>query len=327
MKRFVRVAVWSLVAIAGITGIGVSYFLLKYPQVDPPLSLSIERSPERIARGKYLATHVTGCIDCHSTRDWKYFSGPVIPGTEGKGGFLFDESIGIPGKIYAKNITPAGIGTMSDGELLRALTSGVDRNGKVLFPLMPYLNFNKMAEEDLYSIIAYTRTLEPIENQIPESHIEFPVNFLIRTLPEEHQPCPEPERNNQHKYGNYLVNAASCTDCHTPQKDGKPIEGMEFAGGAEYRASFGIIRSANITPDEETGIGLWSKEIFTARFKNFASPKSTSINPDSMKYNTVMPWTLYAGMTEEDLEAIYTHLHTVNSVKHKVDRFTPISTQ
>jgi len=46
-----------------------------------------------------------------------------------------------------------------------------------------------------------------------------------------------------------------------------------------------------------------------------------------MKYYTVMPWTLYAGMTEEDLAAIYTHLHTLNSVKHKVDRFTPISTQ
>jgi hypothetical protein len=88
------------------------------------------------------------------------------PGTEGKSGEVFDETIGIPGKLFAKNSTPAGIGTMTDGEFFRELTSGMDRKGKVLFPLMPYQHFNEMPEEDLYSIISYIRSLPAIDNTV-----------------------------------------------------------------------------------------------------------------------------------------------------------------
>jgi mono/diheme cytochrome c family protein len=321
MKPIVRISLYASFVIILFICAGLSYFLLKYPDVDPPPTLNVERTPERIARGKYLATHVCGCIDCHSGRDWKYFAAPTIPGTEGKGGEVFDEHFGLPGTLYAKNITPAGIGALTDGQLFRIMTSGVDKNGKVLFPLMPYPHLNELSDEDIYSIIAYIRTLTPIENNVPESHINFPVNILIRTTPSKHQSQTEPNSGDPFEYGKYLVNAAACADCHTPQSKGAPIKGMDFAGGMEFKTPMGMIRSANITPDDETGIGNWTKEIFIARFKAYASAGAKFINTDSMKYYTIMPWTLFAGMKEEDLGAIYTHLHTIPSVKHKVETF------
>jgi mono/diheme cytochrome c family protein len=325
MKLILRRLLYVGIALSLFIAAGLSYFILKYPDVDAPGTLNVERTPERIARGKYLATHVAGCIDCHSSRDWKYFAAPLIPGTEGKGGEVFDENFGLPGRLYAKNITPAGIGSLTDGELFRILTSGVDKNGKVLFPLMPYPRFNALSDEDIYSIIAYIRTLPPVDNAVPPSHINFPVNLLIRTTPTRHQPQPEPNTADPYEYGKYLVNAAACADCHTPQSNGIPIKGMDFAGGMEFKTPMGMIRSANITPDEETGIGNWTKEFFIARFKTYASERAKYINPDSMKYYTIMPWTLFAGMNEEELGAIYTHLHTLAPVKHKIVRYEPIS--
>ncbi len=323
MKRWVRILALAILAIVVLAGAGIGYFLIRYPDADPVRALTVARTPERIERGRYLANHVTGCIDCHSERNLKYFAAPVVGGTEGKGGQRFDENImDLPGVLYARNITPAGIGTMTDGQLFRVLTAGIDRDGNVLFPLMGYPSFNKLTDEDLYSIIAYIRTLPPIENAVPKSHINFPVNLLIRTVPAHHVSQPEPNRSNPYEYGKYLVNAAGCGDCHTPMKKGEPVKGMEFAGGAEFRFPVGTIRSANITPDEETGIGAWTKEFFVARFKEYDKPDAKTIDPETMHAYTVMPWTLFAGMTEDDLGAIYTYLRTLPPVHHQVEHFS-----
>jgi hypothetical protein len=63
------------------------------------------------------------------------------------------------------------------------------------------------------------------------------------------------------------VNAAGCIDCHTQQVRGEPIKGLEFAGGFELRFPEGTVRSANITTDEETGLGSWTTDEFVGRFK------------------------------------------------------------
>jgi hypothetical protein len=97
------------------------------------------------------------------------------------GGEMFDKTVAnIPGVLYAKNITPAGIGDWTDGEILRAITVGVNKKGEALFPLMAYNRFRHMSQEDLYSIIAYLRTLKPIENKIPERTLDFPLNFIVK---------------------------------------------------------------------------------------------------------------------------------------------------
>jgi hypothetical protein len=83
-----------------------------------------------VARGQYLANYVTICVDCHSERDWSRFSGPIVAGSFGKGGELFDQQFGFPGSFRARNITPSGISRYSDGELFRVITTRCDERGK-----------------------------------------------------------------------------------------------------------------------------------------------------------------------------------------------------
>src|SRR5665811_1794325 len=90
----------------------------------PLKEISIANSPDRIAHGKYLSNHVMVCMDCHSTRDWTRFSAPLVDGTFGKGGELFDQKMGFPGMYISKNITPFNLGEWSDAEIFRAITSG-----------------------------------------------------------------------------------------------------------------------------------------------------------------------------------------------------------
>jgi mono/diheme cytochrome c family protein len=317
------VAAVIVVVVGGL----LAFFSLKYPDAGPVPTLKVEATPARVERGEYLANHVAVCIDCHSSRDWQLVSGPIVPGTEGKGGERFDEAMGFPGAIYAKNITPSGIGQWTDGELYHAITTGVSKDGHALFPLMPYQAYNNLSEEDLFSIIAYIRSLKPIGNQVPSTQLNFPLNFIVKTIPQKHTPVPEPNKNNAFEYGKYLVNAASCIECHTQAVKGELVKGMEFAGGREFPFPNGIVRTANITPDEETGIGLWTKDVFISRFKAFADSASQRQNADSAKYYTIMPWTMYAGMRDEDLKAVYEYLRTITPVKNQVEHFTPGTSQ
>jgi mono/diheme cytochrome c family protein len=301
---------------------GYIYFNSKYPEVTEAPKITIERTPERLARGEYLFNNVAGCVDCHSDRDFSKLSGPVIPGTEGKGGFALGEEMGLPGTFYAKNITPYALGSWTDGEIFRAITEGVNKDGKALFPIMPYLAFRKMDREDIYSIIAYVRTLKPIVNDVPASKPKFPMNFIMKTIPTKSELTPRPDKSNSLAYGKYMVEFSSCVDCHTPSEKGKPIEGKDFAGGIDIKLPGGVIlRPANITPDNETGIGSWTKEQFIKTFKTRSAPETYNTNVNPGEFQTIMPWWMYGRMTDEDLGAIYDYLRTVPAVKNQVNRF------
>jgi mono/diheme cytochrome c family protein len=303
---------------------GLVYFNSTFPKVGPAKELHVEATPERLARGEYLANHVTGCVDCHSMRDWTKYGGPKIPGTDGKGGEVFDHALaGVPGVVYPRNITPAGIGSWTDGELLRTMTTGVTQSGEALFPIMPYMNYRNLCQEDLYSIIAYIRSLKPIENKVPQRELDFPMNLIVKTIP---QPMPEsfpamPDKSDTIAYGAYITNAAACFDCHSTMEKGVPIKGMEWAGGMKFCLNGKCVTSANITPDTETGIGLVGKEEFLNKFRFYRDSISQNIPLVDGK-QTAMPWMFYSGMTDEDLSAIYAFLRTVPAVKHKVEKFT-----
>ena len=97
---------------------------------------------------------------------------------------------------------------------------------------------------------------------------------------------------------------------------------MKFAGGHRFDIpNHGTAQSANLTPDPETGIGNWSKEEFISRFQRFRSPETAHIAVPKGQPNTVMPWSGFAGMTDEDLSAIYDYLRTVPAIKNKVEHF------
>ncbi|UOK42932.1 MULTISPECIES: c-type cytochrome [Flavobacterium] len=298
------------------------YVKMALPDVGEPPAMKVVATPEKIERGRYLANHVTICIDCHSKRDWSKFSGPIVPGSTGMGGELFDQKFGFPGSYFSKNITPSGISDYTDGELYRAITTGVNKKGEAMFPVMPFHNYGKMDPEDVKAIIAYVRTLAPIENKIPESSSDFPMNFIINTIPKKANPSKRPDPNNTVTYGNYLATAASCVDCHTQFEKGKFVPGMEFGGGREFPFPDGsIVRSANITP-HGSGIGQWSKETFITLFKSHEDLSKIQTGIKLGEYNSIMPWTMYAGMKNEDLAAIYDYLKTLKPIDNKVEKFT-----
>jgi hypothetical protein len=76
--------------------------------------------------------------------------------------------------------------------------------------------------------------------------------------------------------------------------------------------------SSNLTPDLETGIGRWTPEVFVGVFKAYASPDSPRLRVTDPGKNTVMPWLQYAGMTEDDLKAIFEYLRTLKPVQKKI---------
>ena len=325
MKKFFKVLGYIVGGVFVLVIAFIIYFNASYPNIYPPSNKKVEITQARLERGKYLANHVTVCMDCHSTRDWTKFTGPITPGTLGKGGDMFDEAnAGVPGVIYARNITPAGISTYTDGELMRVITNGVTKDGEALFPLMPYMGYNHLTKEDLYSIVAYVRSLKPVENKIPDRSLNFPLNFIVKTIPpHSYKPSPEPDRNNPAEYGKYLVTIAGCFDCHTEQEKGQYKMDKAFAGGFVFHMPGGEVRSANITPDQTTGIGAWTKDQFIMRFK-IMDPDSNQIASVGINdFNSPMPWTMYAGMSREDLDAIYEYLRTVTPVSQNVVKYTP----
>ncbi len=325
MRLLVKALLAVIVLVIVVAGCGLAYLFANYPNVPPATNVTLPKDPDTLARGKYLTEHVAMCLDCHSERDFSHFAGPQKAGTMGKGGERFDgPTAGVPGVIFAPNITPSGVGAYSDGELMRAVTTGVARDGRALFPMMPYPNYGRVAEDDVKAILAYVRTLKAIENHPPERTLDVPVNLIVRTIPRPASFTARPSPSDRVKYGEYMITMAGCGECHTPRDDrGQLVPGMDFAGGTQFaHPELGYrVRSANITPDADSGIGSWTEEQFINKFKGFESPDGRVLSNDEQRQNTAMPWTAYAGMTRDDLSAIYAYLRTQKPVNHRVDKW------
>jgi len=290
-------------------------------QADTNKEDSLKKS---IAHGDYLVNHVALCIDCHSERDYSKYSGPVKPGTEGMGGEAFTPGMGVPGTVYAKNITPdseTGIGTWTDDEILRAMTQGITKTGDTLFPIMPYPNFNRMAKEDLMDIIAYIRRLKPVKNKVQARQLMIPIALAYpgRMLQPSVDGNVRPPETDIVKYGGYMTTFSSCGECHTPMTPQGPDFSRMFAGGHTFDNVLFKVTSANITPDSTTGIGMWTEDKFMTKFLPYREEKN--YNFDAGKQNTIMPLAAYAGMKDSDLKAIYAYLRTVRAVSNKIEKY------
>lgn len=303
---------------------GGAYVKFALPKSDPPPLIKVERTPARIENGRYLANHVTVCMDCHSKRDWSLFSGPIAATGFGAGGEVFNQQMGFPGIFYAPNITPAGLSNWSDGEILRAVTGGVSKDGRALFPIMASHRFGKMDKGDIYDIIAYIRTLEPVDKKIPMSKADFPVNFIINTMPQKPSFIKKPLLKDTLLYGAYLINAAGCVECHSQTDKGSVIKGTEFGGGMEFHQPAGIVRAPNITFDPTTGLHGWTKAQFLQRFKSYTAADYKPAHVSIKQINTPMPWVMYAGMKDQDLEAIYAYLKSLSPIQNRIVRYSPL---
>jgi mono/diheme cytochrome c family protein len=106
-----------------------------------------------------------------------------------------------------------------------------------MFPLMPYLYYGQMDPEDIYDIIAYIRTLDPIEKEVPDSKADFPVSIILKTIPKDANPQTKPSKTDQVAYGKYLINASACSECHTPvDAQGTHLPGTDYSGGRSFQS-------------------------------------------------------------------------------------------
>jgi mono/diheme cytochrome c family protein len=314
MSRFVKrlgIAVFVVVILA-VAGISVTIGWRPFigPKTRALTDRRFEATPERLKRGAYLVEQVVGCTYCHTPQEEGPNGPEIVAANKGSGQIYLIP--GLPGTLVAPNITPdpeTGVGNFTDDQLARAIREGISHGGQTLFPMMPYVHYRRMSDEDLASVVVYIRTLPPVRNPLPRTDIHFPVKYLIRGVPEPVTETVQADLSTPVSRGEYLVNLSLCSECHTPRKRGRPDSALKFAGGQVFDSS-GKLVSPNITPDA-TGIGSYTEELFVKAMRTGYVGKR--------QLNTVMPWQFYGGQTDEDLKAMYAYLRTLPPIAHRVD--------
>ncbi len=225
-------------------------------------------------------------------------------------------------KIYSTNLTAdkaTGLGRWSDQQIRNAMVKGIRPDGTKLLPAMPYEAYSGMAEEDLNALIAYLRTLSPVQKETRPLKSWLPLyrslgTFVWFNLFSRFSNAPPKAPQNGVERGRYLVEHVSlCGDCHTPRNlIGVPNRSLYLAGNKT--GPFGK-EIPNITPDKETGIGDWSKE-------DIVNLLLTGTKPDLDNVQGLMAEVIEAGfknMKREDTLAIADYLKSVPPIKNKIE--------
>jgi mono/diheme cytochrome c family protein len=267
--------------------------------------------PADIARGKYIFGATGGC-GCHTQK-----KGPV-----NAGGRRYD---GPFGTVYSSNITPdreTGIGGWTEEQIITAIRLGRRPSGERLVPVHPYTVFNGMAEEDLRALVAYLRTLPPVNRPTPPKKISVPLfetvflpAWLAAFAPRETPPPTAPTSGVAR--GEYLVRAvAHCGECHTPRTLTMATDNTRFlAGNPKGKGPEGA-EVPNITPDKETGL-TWTVQ-------QIADYLGTGNKPDGDVAGSLMGEVIqgttagYKDLTESDRLAIAQYLKSIPPVRNKI---------
>ena len=194
--------------------------------IDPPLPQSFD--PALVKRGRDLAA-VGNCSSCHTMRGGNDFAGGLPVPTPF-------------GTIYSSNITPdaeTGIGRWPEAAFRRAMRSGVDRDGRHLYPTFPYDHFTNVTDEDDRALYAYLMTRQPVHAPARANQLAFPLDrrFVIAgwKLLFLHGDTyrPDAAKSAEWNRGAYLVEGlAHCGACHTPRNAlGAERASAPFAGG------------------------------------------------------------------------------------------------
>jgi Cytochrome c len=309
--KVLRFVLYLLLALLFLAGAAFAYLTVRKPDAAPAPNITVDPTPDRIARGRYLSI-LADCEGCHSQSDGTRFGFPRVEGGHFAGN-EFTKQMGMPGLVVAPNLTPdqdSGIGSWTDGEKIRAIREGIDKDGNVLFPMMPYVHFREMSDDDVYAVIAYLNSLPPVHRVHPKTELEFPVGLMIKSVPKPvRSPVPHPDRSDRVRYGKYLATLGGCLSCH----------GENLAAGTVFVFPPYRVFAANISPDRETGVGKWTEKDFLDKFasyRDYLANGSPKVSADSF---TTMPWLGFAQLEEEDLKAIYAYLHSVPAVKKSIE--------
>ncbi len=319
-----RIALWGVAALVAFVVLAVAAVFLIFPRVSAAPDLKVEATPELVARGDYLFNSQFACGACHTPEMEPHRFSRVSDKSRVGAGRYMGGVPDFPADIYAPNLTPTALGDWTDGEIYRAIVSGVDRNGKPLFPVMPYPFYKSLDPEDVKAVVAYLRSLPPQPVTMPRTKLPMPLPVVMRFVPADATPQKRPDGTDEVALGKYLAFTSSCFECHTKRNERGEPTGTPFAGGNPFSLPGGAVAtSANITPHKEAGIGAWTREEFLARFHSRNAEADMKIMPTGHDFDTEMPWNHYAGMTDADLGAIYAYLRTVPPVGAKVTLFTP----
>jgi mono/diheme cytochrome c family protein len=194
--------------------------------IDPPKPQSFDAS--LVKRGRELAA-IGNCGDCHTLRGGKSFAGGLPVPTPF-------------GTIFSSNITPdpeTGIGRWSETAFRRAMRSGVDRDGRHLYPTFPYDHFTNVSDEDDAALYAFMMTREPVRATARENQLSFPLDHRVLVAGWKllflHRGTfrPDSAKSAEWNRGAYLVEGlAHCGACHTPRNAlGAERVSASFAGG------------------------------------------------------------------------------------------------
>ncbi len=311
MKWVKRIVIALAVLFTLIVGAGLVFFYALHPKSRSAPAVSAPKTPEAIARGSYLANSVVGCVGCHSPID-ETKPGDVVVATQLLSGRAFVSDL-LPGRVVAGNLTPdpeTGVGKWTDGELLRAMREGVGRGGRALFPMMPYVHFRKITDDDALAIIAYLRSVAPIKHVLPSTNLDFPISMFVRLVPSPLDSSPPAWPTEPTARGKILIEVMGCIDCHTPIDKGQFVEAKRFAGGTKFTGPFGEVHASNITSDPATGIGSYSDDDLMRVFRDGKGKDGRTL--------WVMPWSMFQNTTDEDLRAVIAGLRTLAPISNVV---------
>lgn len=315
MKTAIRIlGVIALFLVVLVLYIQFSYNV-DFSEDYPVRVLEVEITPERVSHGEYLAYGPAHCASCHV----RFEDIPDIDAGEKRpmiGGFEFTIP---PAVLRAPNITPdpeTGIGNLTDGELYRMLRYNVKHDGTTTIELMP---FSTMSDEDIYSIIAYLRTQEPIKHEVAPT--EWTLlgkalrTFAIKPMDDGLDTHPSMTKAPTVEYGEYLARSvANCRGCHTERdlKTGAFI-GPEYAGGFLFEPSpetqGWAFMSPNLTPDETGVMSNWDQAAF---FSRMTSGRTHMTSP--------MPWGTFSRLDSTDLTALWMFLSQLEPVSNEISQ-------
>lgn len=322
MKRALKIGlgVLGVLLLAG-GGAAATIHLRGIPRYPTEaVELRVEVTPERVRRGKKMASML--CAGCH-----------LDPTTQVLTGKRMADAPPEFGVIYSKNITrhpDKGIGGWSDGELAYLLRTGIRRDGQYIPPYMPKLAH--ISDEDLLDIIAFLRSDDPWVRAAAVDDRESEVTFLtkllstvaFKPLPYPKQKITAPPIGDKVAYGRYLVTGAlDCYPCHSADFKRMNVEEPEksagFLGGGNLLLDVNgkPIYSANLTFDEETGIGRWSEADFRRAIKEGIRPDNTVIGYPMMPLRE---------LSDEEVDAMYAYLRTVPKIRNARPRAAAYAT-
>jgi alcohol dehydrogenase (quinone), cytochrome c subunit len=246
------------------------------------------------------------CVACHSAPDGKPFAGGLKLGTP-------------LGVIYATNITPdkeTGIGNYTPAEFDNAVRRGVTRDGRRLYPAMPYPSYAKMSDKDVKALYDYfMHGVQPVHQPNRKDELKWPFNlrwplaFWNAVFLDDQPYRVKPAFDAAWNRGAYLVQGLGhCGSCHSPR--GTAMQEKALDEGRELYLSGALLdgwKASSLRGDLSTGLARWSEQDIVEFLKTGRNIHATVYGSMMDAFNNSTQF-----MSHEDLTAVARYLKTLS---------------